>query len=122
MDMHFEGMIFHTYADELERRLDHPFPPYAVLDVRPRADYDTGRIRGSVSVDPDKLEALPSGTDEITEFFVVGTGRSDPTVRSVARSLKALGARRVVEVTGGYYEWKRRGKKVETASTPRAAA
>ncbi len=42
MDMHFEGVIFHTHADELERRLGHAFPPFAVLDVRPRADHARG--------------------------------------------------------------------------------
>ena len=64
MDMHFEGVIFHTYADELERRLAHAFPPFAVLDVRPRADHDRSRIRDSISVSPESLASLPDGTDE----------------------------------------------------------
>jgi len=109
MDMHFEGVIFHTYADELARRLGHAFPPFAVLDVRPRADHDKRRIRGSISIDPEHLESLPSGTNEKTEMFVVGTDHTDPAVRAAALALKRLGARRVVEVTGGYYEWRRRG-------------
>ena len=122
MDMHFEGMIFHTYADELERRLGHAFPPFAVPAVRPPPDYDKGRIRGSLSVSPDLLESLPTGTNEATDMFVVGAGHSDPAVREVALALKHLGVRRVVEVTGGYYEWKRRGMPEETAAADQAAA
>lgn len=109
MDMHFEGVIFHTHADELARRLGHAFPPFAVLDVRPPADHGKSRIVGSVSVDADRLDALPNGTNEATEMFVIGTGHTDPRVRSAALALKRLGVRRVVEVTGGYYEWHRRG-------------
>ncbi len=117
MDMHFEGVIFHTYADELGRRLGHTFPPFAVLDVRPRADHDRSRIRGSISVNPESMASLPDGTDEGTELFIVGTGHSDPAVRRVALALKELGARRIVEVTGGYYEWQRRGLPEETSRT-----
>lgn len=114
MDMHFEGVIFHSHADELGRRLGHTFPPFAILDVRPRADHGKSRIPGSMCIDPERLEALPRGTNEATEMFVMGTGLSDRTVRSAALALKRLGARRVVEVTGGYYEWRRRGLPEET--------
>ena len=55
-------------------------------------------------------------------MFVVGAGHSDPAVRKVALALKRLGARRVVEVTGGYYEWKRRGLPEETIEPGEAAA
>ncbi|MCP4201954.1 MAG: rhodanese-like domain-containing protein [bacterium] len=117
MDMHFEGVIFHTHADELERRLGHDFPPFAVLDVRPQTDHARRRIRGSISIDADHLEQLPEGTDMATEFFVVGTGHADAAVRRAALALKGIGARRVVEVTGGYYEWRRRGLPEETGQT-----
>lgn len=109
MDMHFEGVIFHTHAAELERRLAYPFPPYAVLDVRSPADHAESRIPGSTLVDPDKMESLPAGTTEATEVFVVGASHEDPTVRRAALALRHLGVRRVVEVTGGYREWRRRG-------------
>lgn len=117
MDMHFEGVIFHTHADELERRLGHAFPPFAVLDVRPGADHARSRIRGSISVDPESLEQLPDGTDEATELLVIGADHADPAVRRAALALKGLGVRRVVEVTGGYYEWRRRGLPEETGQT-----
>jgi rhodanese-related sulfurtransferase len=114
MDMHFDGMIFHTHADELGRRLGHTYPPFAVLDVRARVDHDSSRIRGSIHCEPDSLEQLPTGTDETTEFFIVGTGHADRTVRRTALTLKELGARRVVELTGGYYEWRRLGLPEQT--------
>jgi len=109
MDMHFEGVIFHTHAAELERRMAHPFPPFVVLDVRSPADHGESRIPGSVLVDPGKMESLPAGTTQATEVFVVGTSHVDPGVRRTALALKGLGVRRVVEVTGGYREWRRRG-------------
>ena len=114
MDMHFEGVIFHTHADELERRLAHTFPPFAVLDVRPRADHVSSRIPGCLHCVPENLELLPAGTDKTTEFFVVGTGHTDRTVRRAVLALKGLGALRVVEVTGGYHEWRRKGLREET--------
>ncbi len=117
MDMHFEGVIFHSHAEELERRLGHAFPPFAVLDVRPGAEHGRSRIRGSISVDSKRLDRLPEGTDYVTELFVVGANHVDPAVRRAALALKALGARRVVEVTGGYHEWRRRGLP-EEASQP----
>lgn len=109
MDMHFEGVIFHTHADELGRRLGHEFPPFAVLDVRSRADYAKSHIEGSIHVDSEKLARFPAGTDDATELFIVGTGHADPAVRRAALALKELGARRLVELTGGYTEWRRKG-------------
>lgn len=109
MDMHFDGVIFTSYADELERRLEHDHPPYALLDVRPRSEHQKSRIRGSMHVDPNSLHSLPAKTSETTEMFVIGSGRDDPSVRATALALKRLGVRRVVEVTGGYTEWRRRG-------------
>lgn len=117
MDMHFEGVIFHTYADELNRRLDRAFPPRAVLDVRPRTDHARSRIRGSLSIDPERLDALPASVDQATELFVVGADRADSGVRKAALALKRLGAHRVVEFQGGYHEWRGRGLPEETGPT-----
>ena len=113
MDMHFEGVVFHTYADELARRMERHYPPYAVLDVRSTAEHERIRIPGSQRVDAAKLDALPEGSTDITELFVVGAGPGDGGVRQAAIALKELGARRVVEVTGGLWEWIRRGLPVE---------
>ena len=39
MDMHFEGVIFQTHAEELRRRLEHPYPPFMVLDLREQEEF-----------------------------------------------------------------------------------
>ncbi len=109
MDMHFEGIVFHTYADELARRLEHAHPPFAVLDVRSKGERERRRIAGSLRADAASLIAFPAGTDEKTEFFLVGADHKDGRVRQAALALKTLKARRVVEVTGGLLEWVRRG-------------
>ena len=113
MDMHFEGVIFSTHADELARRLDHEYPPSLVLDVRDEGAFAQARVRNSIRVSPSSLSDFPGGTDAGTEFFVMGVDATDNAVRETATVLKKLGARRVVEVTGGFFEWVRQGHALE---------
>lgn len=113
MDMHFEGVIFHTHADELARRLGHDYPPCAVLDVRSDEEFNRGHISGSIRTSP-ALTSLPAGTDSATEFFILGADPLDQKVRIAAQALRGLGASRVVEVTGGFLEWARQGLPVAT--------
>lgn len=120
MDMHFDGVIFHTYADELARRVRYSYPPFAILDVRPAADHEAARIPGSVRIDPANVTSLPDGATPTTEIFVVGSGPEDSGVRQAALALKGLGALRVVELRGGLWEWERRGLPLE-GSRARAA-
>ncbi len=112
MDMHFEGVVFHTYAAELARRIRYPYPPFAVLDVRGPGAHDRERIPGSVAYDAASTD-LPDGTSESTEFFVVGSGPEDVLVRRASQALRENGARRVVEVIGGMREWKQQGFPLE---------
>ena len=103
MDPQFDGMIFKTHGAELRRRLRFPFPPFRVLDVRPREDYERGHIAGAVSVAPAAAAAdLPAGRVEV---FVVGRGPGDPAVREASLALLRHGAHRVVEFEGGMFEW-----------------
>jgi rhodanese-related sulfurtransferase len=114
MDMHFDGVIFQSYAEELERRSERPHPPYLILDVRRQADYDAGHIPGAVAMGADQLRsALPTGTTVTTEFFIVGSGPKDARVREATLALRALGARRCVELSGGMIEWRQSGYAVE---------
>jgi len=120
MDPHFDGVIFKTHAGEVRRRIRAPFPPYRIVDVRTREEYDRGHIPGALSVPPEGLHALPEGTDDRTEFIVVGQEPEDPTMRAASLALRFLGVRRVVELTGGMVEWERAGGPVE-GSAQRAA-
>lgn len=113
MDPHFDGVIFKTHAGEVRRRIGMPFPPYRIVDVRPREDYDRGHIPGALSLQPEGITALPEGADEKTELFVVGREPEDPAMRAASLALRFLGARRVVELTGGMVEWARAGGPVD---------
>lgn len=121
MDMHFDGVIFQTHGAELRRRLQYPFPPFCLIDVRPEAKYDRGHIPGAISKRPSELaRALPTGTTPATEFLLVGSGPGDPRVREASLALGRLGAHRRVELTGGMHEWRQLGYEIENGS--RAAA
>jgi len=115
MDMHFDGIIFQTHAAELRRRLSHPHPPFAVLDLRAEEAWTDGHIPGALKASVDALEyGLPEGTTEATEFFLVGAGPTDPAPRAASMALQRLGARRRVELPGGMHEWRAAGLPIES--------
>jgi rhodanese-related sulfurtransferase len=106
MDPHFDGVIFKTHAAELRRRLRSAFPPFRVIDVRPREEHERGHIPGAIRATAADLAAgLPAGATEHTEMIVVGSQPEDPAMRAASVALRSLGAHRVVELTGGMIEW-----------------
>ena len=114
MDPHFDGVIFKTHAAEVRRRLGRAFPPFCLVDARPRAAYEQGHIPGAVSAGADDLAAgLPAGAAERAEFIVVGDAAEDPAMRAVSLALRRHGAHRVVELTTGMADWIRSGYPVE---------
>ena len=113
MDMHFHGVVIQTHAAELARRIEHPWPPFAVLDVRTAADHARERLPTSRPFSGDDTTALPEGTSAATEFFVVGRDPDDDRVRDASEALRRHGARRVVEFPGGLREWKQLGLPLE---------
>lgn len=121
MDPHFDGVIFKTHPGELVRRMRRPHPPYLLLDVRPAAERAHGVIPGAVALNSDDLAELPAGTTPLTEFFVVGRDQYDPEMRRTTVRLRQLGARRVVELTGGMFEWESYGYPLDGAPGQRAA-
>lgn len=121
MDPHFDGVIFKTHAAELMRRIRRPHPPFCVVDARWRGDYEDGHIPGAFPAGPDGLAALPPDTAERTEFFVVGGEPEDPAMRRTSLALRRLGARRVVELTGGMVEWRLAGGLIEEGGRAKAA-
>ena len=124
MDPHFDGVIFKTHAAEVRRRLSRPFPPFRIVDVRPREAFEQGHIPGAVSATTADLAAgLPAGTTEHTEFIVVGAEPEDSAMRAASLALRRHGAHRVVELTTGMTDWQRAGYPVEEGggATPQAA-
>ena len=114
MDMYFDGVIFQTHVVELSRRLSHDHPPFAVLDLRDEQEWAQGHIPGALNTSVDALgHGLPDGTSEATEFFLVGSGPTDPAPRAASLALQHLGARRRVELAGGMHEWQARGLPLE---------
>jgi rhodanese-related sulfurtransferase len=109
MDPHFDGVIFQTHPAELARRIRSPRPPFLVIDVRSAEERSRGTIPGAATHRSTDLETLPLGTDARTEFFVVGKNLDDPEIRRTTLRLRELGALRVVELTGGMYEWEQFG-------------
>ncbi len=106
MDPHFEGVIFQTHAAELEKRLGRDFPAYRALDVRDASAWASGHIPSAHHATvADLAAALPEDTDAVTEFFVIGEGPDDRTVREASLALRGNGALRVVEFSGGMSEW-----------------
>jgi rhodanese-related sulfurtransferase len=120
MDPHFDGVIFKTHSGEVRRRINRPFPPFRIIDVRPRADWERSRIPGSVSAPEEGITGFPDGADARTEYLVVGRQPEDPAMRKASLALRSLGAHRVVEMTGGMVEWEMAGGPVET-NRPAAA-
>jgi rhodanese-related sulfurtransferase len=116
MDPHFDGVLFKTHAAELARRLRFPFPPFRVLDVRPREEYERGHIPGALHVTPAQLSAgPPEWAQGRVELFVAGSGPGDPAVREASLALMRHGAHRIVELVGGMYEWERAGRPVSAS-------
>jgi rhodanese-related sulfurtransferase len=123
MDPHFDGVIFKTHAAELRRRLARPFPPCVVLDVRPEKDYRRGHIPGAVwGGHLDFARAVPEIGRPGLEVFVVGGEPEDAMARQASLALKRLGARRVVELTGGMVEWELAGGPLEREGDGERAA
>ncbi len=115
MDMHFDGVIYQTYARELERRARYSHPPFLILDVREAAEHQAGHIAGAVRSSAAELAGgLPTSTTATTEFFIVGADPLDPRVREASLALRAHGALRCVEVSGGMLEWRQSGYPVES--------
>ena len=107
MDPHFHGVIFQQSVHEVRRRIDHAFPPLAILDVRRLSSFIEGRLPGSVPTP----RHLPSEG----EVLVVGRDSLDTRVRAASRELQAAG-RRVSELAGGIQAWRVYNHPMESGS------
>jgi rhodanese-related sulfurtransferase len=122
MDPQFDGVIFQTHPAELHRRLHYPFPPFKILDARSWDEFRRGHVPGAIVVTGTDLATLLPQDGSRVELFVVGRGPGDPRVREVSLALLRLGAHRIVELTGGMFEWERSGHETEFERANRPAA
>jgi hydroxyacylglutathione hydrolase len=83
-----------------------------VLDVREQAEWDAGRIQGSVHVPYHDIRAMPQELDpEASVAVICGSGQRSAVGASL---LKRFGARDVIHVVdGGVPRWEREGWPVE---------
>ena len=83
-----------------------------ILDVREQAEWDAGRIPGSVHAAYHDIDALPTGVDSGRPVAAIcGSGQRSAVAASL---LKRFGARDVIHVVdGGVPQWQRAGWPIE---------
>jgi len=83
-----------------------------VLDVRERAEWDEGRIPGSVNVPYHDVKAVPDGIDPRRPVAVICSSGQRSAV--AASLLSRLGLEQIVQVAdGGVGTWERQGNPIE---------
>jgi hydroxyacylglutathione hydrolase len=105
------GKIERLRAEELAARRDGD-PSLQVLDVRERAEFDTGHIPDSVNVPYHDVREVPEGIDPDGAVAVICSSGQRSAV--AASLLSRLGLKRVVHVAdGGVGTWERQGHPID---------
>lgn len=104
--------------DEIFRRIEDEDTTYVLLNVLPRAAFESGRIPGSLNLPLAEIaerahEALPSRDQETIVYCA--SSHCSLAGQGVAL-LRGLGYSRVREFAGGMEEWTERGGRVERAA------
>jgi hydroxyacylglutathione hydrolase len=95
----------------LRERLDRE-PGLQVLDVRERAEWESGHIPGSLFTPYHDLDALPEGLDPGRPVAVICASGQRAVIG--ASLIQRLGAREVLHVVdGGVGTWARQGEPIE---------
>lgn len=82
-----------------------------ILDVREHVEYMAGRVPGSKLIPLSELNKQVASLDKTKPIYVLcRTGRRSAEAQ---RKLKALGFDNVINVVGGFEEWKKAGLPVE---------
>lgn len=99
--------------DQLRKRLRDG--DVVVLDVRPKAEYDAGHIRGAVSIPvsdlKSRLKEVPAGTDVVAYCRGPFCVYADDAVRMLAKS-----GRSAVRLEDGFPEWSAERLPTETSN------
>ncbi|MBD2089547.1 rhodanese-like domain-containing protein [Microcoleus sp. FACHB-1515] len=98
---------------DLKSRLDWGEPALTIIDVRDRAEFNSGHIPGAVAMPAAELlyRALTSiGRDR--DLYVYG--ETDDETAEAAQLLRKAGYQRVSELRGGLSAWKAVGYPIES--------
>lgn len=98
---------------DLKSRLDWGEPALTIIDVRDRAQFNSGHVPGAVSMPAAKLldRALNSlGRDRDLYLY----GETDDETAEAAQLLRKAGFQRVSELRGGLSAWKAVGYPIES--------
>jgi hydroxyacylglutathione hydrolase len=100
-------------VDDLADRLTRQ-PDLQLLDVRDAAEWETGRIPGSVLKTWHDIDAIPDGLDGSAPIAVIcASGQRAATGASL---IQRLGAAEVIHIVdGGVPKWSRLGNRLEAA-------
>ena len=110
-------------AGWVERRLEEG--EVTLLAVLPKEAYEKAHLPGSVPVPAEEAELARTVEelvpDRLATVVVYGEGPESPAVGRAARTLEALGYRRVFEFKSGVEGWRRTGHVVESGDAAAAA-
>ncbi|MGB3614295.1 MAG: rhodanese-like domain-containing protein [Elainellaceae cyanobacterium] len=105
-------------AKALKKRLDWGEPALSILDVRPKAQFDSERLLGAINVPGDNLVADVrdgQGLEATRDLFLYGG--TDGEAAQAASQLRQAGYKKVAVVNGGLSAWKSCGGAVEGTGT-----
>jgi len=104
--------------DELAQRIEDGDTSFVLLNVLPRAAFESGRIPGSLNLPLSELAEEAGATlparDQETIVYCMSSACS--LAEQAAVLLRSLGYTRVREYPGGMEEWTERGGRIERAA------
>jgi rhodanese-related sulfurtransferase len=105
-------------TEELKGFLDGKKGDVVLLDVRPAAKFQKGRIPSAVNIPLPELAANDSRLAQAKHLVVYAAGWTDILSRAAAKRLLALGYKNVHDYRGGLEQWKLDAGSIEGNPSP----
>jgi rhodanese-related sulfurtransferase len=74
-----------------------------ILDVRPKADFAKGHLRGAINL--EKFDKAALGSDKSVRIVVYGANERDESAAKMVRTMAGEGFANVIWMRGGFAEW-----------------
>jgi rhodanese-related sulfurtransferase len=101
--------------NSLKRIVDSKKKKFHLVDVRSKEEYETGHIKGAVSILPEELEMKARHVFKPDDIIVTYDDRYAGSPSAItAKMLVLMGYRHVMEYIGGFSEWKASGFPTES--------